>query len=280
MDLAQALRVLWKQKRWLAVGAVLAALAAISTVYDVHGFPPRFEKQTYAFGTATTQILVDAPSSPVVNLSRQFDPLTTRAGIYARLIDTVPVKTVIAKLAGIPPYAIITGGPPLAGTDRGREVTPAQRTNELLGEGGGYRIYTSSREGLPIITVTAQAPDALSAVKLADSTAQGLKNYVVALQVRDNTNLEDRVELKQLGSAGGGLVNSTTDRKAAALAGIGVFGFVCVLILLIAYLRRSWHDPELVVAPPGSSNGHRRIEGTGAVRTDDLLPERTDSTVG
>ncbi len=261
----------------MALGAVLAVLAVLSTAYSLTGFPPRLEKQTYAFGTATTQILVDAPNSPVANLSLRFDPLTTRAGIYARLIDTVPVKTVIAELAGIPSGAIITGGPPIAGTDRGREVTPAQRTTELLGEGGGYRIYTSSREGLPIITVTAQAPDAASAGRLADSTAQGLKDYIVALQVRGKTNPNDRVELRQLGSARGGLVNSTTDRKAAALAGIGVFGLVCMLILLVAHLRRSWHDPQLVI-PPVALNGHRPPEGTGPVRAEDLLPERTDST--
>jgi len=272
MDLAQALRQLWEKKWWMAISAMVAVLAAASTAYDIGGLPPKFTKKTYSFGTATTQILVDSPSSPVANLSRRFDPLTARAGIYARLIDTVPVKTVISRLAGLPPSAIITGGPPPTG-DRGREVTPAQRTNELLAESGGFRLYASTSEGLPLITITAQAPDAQSALKLADSTASGLREYVVSLQVRDSTDAPDRVALRQLGRARGGLVNSTTDRQAAGLAGIGVFGVMCMLILLVSYLRRSWHDPYLLV-PPATPNGNGRGDGGGPSRAIDRKTEQ------
>jgi hypothetical protein len=245
VDLARALTELWRRKLWLVLGLLLAISAAVTTVYDVDvsSFPPKTEKKTLVFGTATTRLLVDAPRSPIGNLDAEFGPLTARAGIYAKLVDSVPVKKRVAERMGLPMDAIITSGvPPTSDSTRGRETSAGARAQELVGEGGGYRLNAGSAEGLPFVALQAQAPTAQEAEELANAGAEALREYVVKFQRDQNVPAESRARIKQPGLATGVLVNPTVDRQMMVLAFVGLFGAWCMLILLIVHLRESQRE--------------------------------------
>ncbi len=49
MELARALKALWKRRRLVAVGAVIALIAAILSAFTVGIFPPSLTPRTNTF---------------------------------------------------------------------------------------------------------------------------------------------------------------------------------------------------------------------------------------
>src|SRR4051812_41686151 len=101
LDLAEALRTLWRHKLWLLLAVLLAGAAAVVTLYRPVGFPPKFHTRNLEFGTAQTQVLVDSNASPLAALDRDFEPLAARAAVYAGLLQSEPVSRLIYKVSGI-----------------------------------------------------------------------------------------------------------------------------------------------------------------------------------
>src|SRR5690606_32560468 len=60
-EAARALGLLWERRRLVALGAAAALLAALLAVYRLELLPPKLEKRSNVFATASTQILVDTP---------------------------------------------------------------------------------------------------------------------------------------------------------------------------------------------------------------------------
>lgn len=263
MDLAQALTELWRRKLLIVVGLVFAIAAAVLTVYDVpEKLPPRFEKKSLQYGTAQVKLVVDAPNSPIANLTRDLAPLSTRAGVYARLVDTAEVKRLIGARMGIPPEAIGTGATPgESRATRGREVSAMERSGEIAVEENGYRIVANAVPDSPIISVLTQGPTGDEAARLADATADGIRAYIKQIQDEEQVRPEYRIELLQPGAALGGMVNEGVDKQMVALAFGGTLVGWCLLILLGVHLRNSTRErhAELLAAQElhrPSTNGH------------------------
>ncbi|HYM55266.1 MAG TPA: hypothetical protein VES97_07875, partial [Solirubrobacteraceae bacterium] len=77
MGFALVLRELSRHRLLLAVGALLATVAAILSVYRLEG--QTLKSRGLQHSSASTQILVDTPSSSLGNLSGAFDSLNVRA---------------------------------------------------------------------------------------------------------------------------------------------------------------------------------------------------------
>ena len=97
MDIVTILRDLWRLRVFVAGVCVLALLAAAAVAFKL----PSLESRRYEVGVATAQILVDTPSSQVVNVApRGADTTAGRADLLATLMVNGDIKTTIAQLAG------------------------------------------------------------------------------------------------------------------------------------------------------------------------------------
>ena len=223
----------------------VAAVAAWAAVFGA-SWPPTLERPAVEYAAASTQVLIDSGRfSPLVDLSGEVDGLSTRALLYTRLVVTDPVKASIAREAGLRPAEIIvssrTSGSGI--TRSAREAASEQRAEQLAGEYGAKRLLFAAEDGLPVISIVAQAPTAELAINLADAGARGLEAYVKRIEKRQQTPVWRRVEVRQLGPAQGGVVNSGAGRSLALLAFFAVFAVWCGAVLfgssLVAALRQS-----------------------------------------
>src|SRR4051794_26481522 len=101
MDLYAAVHRLWRLRILVAVGVVFAVFVTYVTAYGL-SFPPKHE--TIVFGAASTQVMVNLPSSPIVDAAGDVGVLSDRAQILTNLVASTPVREAIAQAAGLSPY--------------------------------------------------------------------------------------------------------------------------------------------------------------------------------
>jgi hypothetical protein len=222
------------------------------------------------FATASTQILVDTPYSAFADLSSNLDPLEARAGVFARFLATPAATALIAQEAKLPVRAIEAQGPyELNVPVFQQEPTAEQRSSQIIGEGALYRLRFDNNPELPIISVFAQAPTRDEAVTLAAAAPRALRSYIDRLQRRDNTPRAQRVEIRRLGEAKGGIVNQGANLQIAILVFVTVLVGWCMLLIPAHTIARGWREAGQPVGwgPNGDSSGN----GSGTPQPDDLL---------
>src|ERR1700722_11705053 len=82
MELARVLRELLKRPRLLALGALIAAVAAVLSVYSFNG--GKLKASSLQHSAANTQVLVDSHSSALGSDSQSFEPLAARARAWSQ----------------------------------------------------------------------------------------------------------------------------------------------------------------------------------------------------
>jgi hypothetical protein len=258
MEVARALKALWKRRRLVAVGAVIALIAAILSAFTVGIFPPSLTPRTNTFATASTQILVDTPNSAFANLEEEVEPLNTRAAVFSRFLASPLAISLIAREAGLPADSIEGQGPyeqnlPVFE----QEPTAEKRSSEIIGERALYRLRFENNPDLPIVTVFAQAPTADEAHRLADAAPEALSSYINRIQEAQKTPAKRRVVVHQLGDATGGVVNGGANAQIAALVFFVVLVLWCLMLIPAHTIARGWrsHDDDDDDRP--SSNGRR-----------------------
>ena len=262
MDLTHALRELWRLRLGVIAVVWVAVVVALCVSFNVSLSPPSLESKSYEFGAASTVVMVDGKRSPVVDIRQQFEPLATRAAVYARLMTSAPVREYIAREIGLPGAAIVAEGPPSPNVTRAeREPLAGERSNALLGENVGYRLSFRSEDELPILNIAAQAPTAADAVKLADAAVVGLTKYVARVQRRSDVKPGARVRLSQLGAPQGGIVNSGVNKTVPVLAFGATLIIGLALLLAAANVVRNWRASAVPSRPsavePVPPDGHQ-----------------------
>ena len=258
MELARALKALWKRRRLVAVGVVIALIAATLSAFTVSFFPFKLTPRTNTFATASTQILVDTPNSAFANLAEEVEPLNTRAAVFSRFLASPLAIGLIAREAKLPADAIEGQGPyeqnlPLFE----QEPTAEKRSSEIIGEQAVYRLRFENNPELPIVTVFAQAPTADEAHRLADAAPEALEAYIDQIQKEQKTPAKRRVEVRQLGDATGGVVNGGANAQIAALVFFVVLVFWCLLLIPAHTIARGWRSHDDDDDDRTSSNGRR-----------------------
>ena len=243
MEPARTLKILWRRRRLVALGAVIAAIAATLSVATVSFFPPGLTSRTNVFATASSQILVDTPDSSFADLSYELEPLEVRAGVFARFMANPAATDLIAQQSGIPAGEIEAQGPyeqnlPL----NEQEPTAGKRSTQIIGNGALYRLRFENNPDLPIISVFAQAPTEKEALALAEAAPAALRVYVERLQERQHTPRKNRVEIRPLGHATGGVVNAGANTEIAILVFFVVFALWCILLIPANTIARGWRD--------------------------------------
>jgi hypothetical protein len=260
MELARTLKTLWRRRRLVVLGATLAVVAALLSVYQVGIAPPSLSGRANVFATASTQILVDTPDSAFADLGNDLEPLDTRASVFARFLASPTAVALIAREAKLPATSIEAQGPydmnlPLFQ----QEPTAERRSSQILGEGAVYRMRFENNPDIPIISVFAQAPTEEEAMALASAAPTALHRYVERIQTSQNTPENSRVVIRRLGRATGGVVNQGANVQIATLVFFAVLVGWCMLLIPAQTIARGWRelDAEDVV----SSRPRREPEG-------------------
>jgi hypothetical protein len=253
----------------VAISAVVATLVAFFSIATISLVPPKIEARHMQIGAASAHLLVDAPTSLIVDqeaLDVQLSTYTKRAELLGNLIPTPPVQAHISRLMGVPADQImaitrLTEGVQVAM----REPDSEQRASQLLGAGRPYRLDIQAAPDHAVINIYAQAPSAAAAKRLANATITGLREYMTARADAGRADPLARMRLVQLGDARGGVVNGQTRPEIAVLTFLITFGLSLALLLGAARVRRGWIQaglpPDVGIAAAGPStpdDGTRR----------------------
>jgi hypothetical protein len=242
MELAQALQLLWGRKIWLALGLVVALVVGVATLSAL---------KTEQYATAATQMIVDSPKSPLGNTSASLNPFTARASVFADLMASHPALVAIGQAAHIPADQIVATGPANpAGATTVSPVPPgpAQPVTK-------YKLFLDQDPTLPTVNIYAVAPTTAQAIALANGAVTGFSAYLTSVEDQNTINADQRVEIRQLGQAVGGMVDPHASKKIAAVVVLLVLLMWCGGILLIERKRAARVPRERKAAVAGTVPG-------------------------
>src|SRR6185312_3724151 len=229
MEFALVVRELAQRRMALAIGVLVATLAAVLSVYRLDGLA--LKPRSLQYSSASTRVFVDTSSSVLGNLSQSFEPLQSRATVYANFMASPTVLNLIGQRVGLEGSQIYAAGPVDPQVPRiVQEPTAVQRNVEITGETTPYRLNFNSDPNLPTIGIYAQAPTTKLAVALADASVASLEQYVGSLEDADHISQQSRIVIRQLGQANGGVVDGGISKALAMMVFIAVFVLWCVLL--------------------------------------------------
>lgn len=162
---ARILLKLWKLRLWVGMGAVLALVAAVGSVAT---------SKTTVYATASTQMLVDSPSSALANAATDISGYNARANVYARLMTSAEALRYIGQAAGIPGNLINANGP----LETNGSPTATHAPVEIVGGKdlpypAIYKLSFVQNPDLPTVDVYAEAPTTAKAIALANGAVTG-----------------------------------------------------------------------------------------------------------
>jgi hypothetical protein len=254
MEFVTILRELWRRRSLVALGGLLAICIGIMTGYRVSSVPPKLESRQYHVGLASARVLIDTPDSQVIDLDpKGADALSTRANLLANLMATGPVKTVIARQAGVSVNKLNAIAPSMSADPT--VTTPlTQRAAASAKSPDAYVLTIRAGETLPIIAIEAQAPTAEKAARLANAATVGLRTYLNSVAATQNIPDARRFVVTSLGPAQSADVVRGPRRLFAIVAFVLVLGFTCTAIILMSGLARGWRqaaaDERAEIEPP------------------------------
>jgi hypothetical protein len=254
MEIVKLLRELWRQRILVALALALAIIVGVVAAYRVTLYPAGVTSRQHHVGIASARVLVDTPSSQVVDLGLKQDAnagvLPARAVLLANLLTTSPLRDEIATRTGVAPDRLIA----LADTplDSGSSVgTPlATGASVKVGDPRASVVKLHTDVSLPLITVNTEAPDAATAARLADGTVRVLTDYLASLVTSGNVPKDRQLVVKRLGAAHAATEQRGPSRIIAVTAAMMVFLLGCGCILLLSVLVREWRTAAALERGP------------------------------
>ena len=248
MRLGMHLRELSRLKAGLAASFVLAVVAATLSVANVSLLPPRVEPRSVEIASAFTQVVVDTPKSAILDLRQPTDDilaLKNRSVIVGNVMASPPVRAYIARRAGVPSEVLQVVSPRTPAQPRARETIGKKKgPKDLVASTDQYRLDIQANPTVPILDVYAQAPTAEAAARVANATADGLRDYLRDLAAKERTPAAAQIRLRQLGRATGTVLNEGMNVQLAGLTFLLVFSLSCGATLFLGRVRRGWHVAE------------------------------------
>ena len=244
------LRKLWGLRGGVALCLTLSVLAAVWSVERIGLAPPRLTPRALEMATASTHVVVDTPTSAVLDLredTSSFEALRNRAVLLGNVIAGSTVRQAIARRAGVPlerlriqaPLTLEQASPP---PDSGNE----RRTSDIVRSNDQYRLNIQANLSVPMLDIYAQAPTARSAAVLANAAVDELRVYLARLAAAQGTPPQDRIRLLQLGRAQGTVINKGVRWEVFVLAFVGTFALTCASVLFVARVRTGWRQQAMV----------------------------------
>lgn len=237
MNFIYFLKELWQRRFAVILAGVGAAVIAVLAVYNIGFSPPSLSKRDHLEARGSIEILIDSAKSPIADVGRDLEPLTARAGVFARYIAGGNVIEQIAKSTGIPAKQIEVAGPaPLPGEAVGATAPP---TNILP-----YGIQIVQRDELPIVNVETRAPTVPEARALAAATPPAIRGIVSSIQREQRIPDSKKVTFRVLGPAQADLATEALGAKVAIGVFIALFGLGVLLIFGMPRLIDAWRSVD------------------------------------
>ena len=236
----------------MVISIALASLAALWSVQKISLFPPHLSPRSLEMATASTHVVVDTPTSTLVDLRQDtfsYDSLKNRAVLLGNVIGSSTVRQHIADEAGLPVERLRVQ-PPLTP----EQVSPAvdsenaRGTSDILKSTDQYRLNVQANPTVPILDIYAQTPDPRSAAKIVNSAVEELQRYLRDLAVAEHTPQKSQIRLIQLGRARGTIVNEGVNRQMALLVFLLAFGFCSATVIYVSRVRVGWRLAALAEA--------------------------------
>jgi hypothetical protein len=236
--------------------AAVAFVAALSSIAQVSVLPPGVHgMRTVQVAAASTHVLVDHPRSLIGDTRSEtghFDALSARTVLLGELMASREVREHIGRRAGVPPGQIAAATHVTANVQAVMtEPDLERRADQIVHSTAPYRIDIQPRPNLPELDIYTQAPTAAAAVRLADAAVQGLRDHLTAVGARPG-EANDQVDLQQLGTAHGGVVNSGARIQIAGFTFFVVLFVSAGALGIVARLRRGF----LAAGGPPAGGGH------------------------
>lgn len=262
------LHQLWNRRRLLVVAALVAVLAGFAITFQLPSLKPR----SYTVGIATGQILLDTPDSQVVALSpKGSESLGLRASVIASLMVGGEVESAIAQQAGLKPSQL--GGSTDAATQGSAAFGSGTPVPARVPSGpDGYILTThtltdTTNNPLPIVAFSAQGPNPAAALRLANATITGLRNYLNSKAATERIPDAGRLQVTGLGVPQVTTQSQGPTLPLAIIAVLLVFGLGCAAIVGFPMLARSWRAAGALETPEADSAfGPEPATGVGALR--------------
>jgi hypothetical protein len=244
MGIGIRLRKLWGLKAGVAVSFMLALFVSVWSVQKISLSPPGLTPRSLEMATASTHVVVDTPTSALIDLRQDtysLESLRNRAILLGNVIASTTVRQNIARKARVaveqlriqPPLTKQQSAPP-ADSDN------ARRTSDILASTDQFRLNIQANATVPVLDIYAQAPDAERAGLMANAAVDELRGYLAALAVTEQTPAKDQIHLIQLGRARGTIINKGVDWQVAMLAFLLTFGASCASVIYLSRVRAGW----------------------------------------
>jgi len=244
MQLGMHLRELWRSRLGVALSFALAVLAAAWSVGTISLSPPGIKSRTVQMAAASTRVLVDTPTSSVLDLAvatQEISSMTNRALLVSNVMASEPVREYIARRSKVPAEILKVSSP--VTRDWPRQLAQSgspKKTSDIFSSPNEYRLSLKSNPTVPVIDIYAEAPTAKAARELANGAVTGMRDYLQDIAAQQGVAPRQQVRLEQLGSARGGVVNAGVKTKLPILAFLLVFAASCLAVMFIGRVRRGW----------------------------------------
>jgi hypothetical protein len=237
-------RVNLKVMAGLAFCLTCALIAGVVSTWTVSVAPLHLKKRYLTMASGSTSMLVDSPKTSILDPSQNtysYESLQARAVLLGNIVANDPVRSEIARRAGVPagvlrivPPATVNQPHPML--PRGQDP----KTTDILRTTDQYRIEVDVAPSVPVVDVYALAPDVVTAKRLADATVAAAQAYVARVEATSDAPAKFNLRIRELGAAHGAVVNDNVHRQIAATASLLTFFAVAALLLALARVRRGW----------------------------------------
>lgn len=230
----RALRRFW----WvLVVGAGVALIVAVSSLYRIELAPPGLVEKTQITYTSSSRLLVTSQENSHLRYQTSIFADPPRRQDQAEedadpiVVNVVPpdVNTLV-RAANL--YPILIESDQVA-EFRNQEYGPLEGSVTATGI---YSVTAGNRVELseiPVIQLVATASTAEGAVEIADKTAKAFIGWMRREQNADNLPPQDRILVQQLDTPAGAIPSEGASRTMPLLIFCVVFGAFCVLAVLL-----------------------------------------------
>jgi hypothetical protein len=238
------LHKLWGLRTGVIVSLLAASIAALWSVHKISVFPPGLTPRSLELATASTHVVVDTPTSTLVDLRQDtynLDALRNRAVLLGNVIASTSVRRDIARRLGVPveqlriqaPLTTEQLAPPV-------DSENARRTSDILATSDEYRLNIQASPTVPVLDLYAQTSTADSAATLVDAAVDELRAYLAELAEAEGTPEDARIQLIQLGQGEGAVINGGINLQVALLAFLVAFGVCAATVIFIDRVRSGW----------------------------------------
>jgi hypothetical protein len=219
---------LWKLRLWVGIGGVVAIAAAVASTTMLH---------SVVYASASTKMLVDSPRSALANAGADLSGYLTRANVFARLATSNEALQYIGQAAGVPGNLIAASGPVEVNGSLPSTHAPTPDAGQKVPANLDYKLQFNQNPEMPTVDVYAEAPTTKEAVALANGAVTGFDAFLNHLYANSAIASYNRIEIRQLGGAAGGIVDPAASKKLALFVFVGVFAAWCALVLFVSRLR-------------------------------------------